>query len=234
MIKILFSFLFAVVFFLFLAIFGIAMLVRSFLKTKPNKIRIKEDLQILKKKVKDQLLIDLSPWENNELELLSLEQINKKIQRSNAGTFGQGIISSIYHEPLIAYAYKKYGGSKHNALLFAKSSEHEYVYRITSKGTFITMDGKELGELRENGVIYNPENRMIGRINKNQNELLLPIMVKGREIASLINPKLNKNDTVPRALDLVSKSVTDEEEAIFVALAAFELAYNNEQDNSFY
>ena len=50
---------------------------------------------------------DLVPLESEELELMSLNQLNQSLKKGMTTT-AKGVFTSIYQEPLVAYSYKKY------------------------------------------------------------------------------------------------------------------------------
>ena len=57
---------------------------------------------------------ELIPWSGEEINLLSLK--DGTVERKKRGTtVVQGTFNSIYHEPMITYAYKKYMSKKENA-----------------------------------------------------------------------------------------------------------------------
>ena len=216
------------------AVLSITLIFKLFTEFQPGSEKINEDLRMLKLKAEKQLLIDLAPFDKEDYELLSLDKLGKKIKRRFFVTTGQGIITSIYEEPLITYAYKKYISPGIDALMYARSSKHEYVFRITNKGIAIQIDGKKIGVLKRNGVLYNPARKMIARINKSHTDLHSPIFIGEKEVGSLVNPKVSTS-YVPRALDLVDLNLLNEkEEEIFSALATLELAFNTEENDSLY
>lgn len=190
---------------------------------QPGRSKIKADLQKMKAEIQP-FIDELIPWTKEELELLSANQINIKIKKSIVTT-AKGIITSIYHEPLIAWSYKRYVSPERNAVIYARSAHREFVFRIKKDKTEIKIDGHVIGTLRKNGVLYSSKtNRLMARINRQDDELLLPILVGEKEVASLINPQLN-GKTNPRAFEFLEVN-NKEEEAILLSLAIFEFVKN--------
>jgi len=187
---------------------------------QPGRSKIKADLQKMKAEIQP-FIDDLVPWTKEEMELLSLNQINKTVKKGFVST-AKGVITSIYHEPLIAWSYKRYVSPENNAVIYARSSHHEFVFRIKKDKTEFKIDDHVIGELRENGILYSSKtNRLMARINKSKDELLLPVLVGDKEVASLINPNLTTK-TNPRAFEFLSE-MNNEEEAVLLSMAIFEM-----------
>ena len=81
----------------------------------PGRKKIQKDLKVLKADLKP-LVSDLVPWTEEEMEQLSLNMVKKKSSKNITKTV-KGIFTTIYHEPMIAWAYRKYVSSKDNALI---------------------------------------------------------------------------------------------------------------------
>ncbi|MEM6967110.1 MAG: hypothetical protein AAF573_20270 [Bacteroidota bacterium] len=163
---------------------------------------------------------ELVPWTREELELLSSNQVKQKVKRGIITT-AKGVFTSIYHEPLIAYSYKKYISSKDNAVLYARTSHHEFVYRTQKGQTEIFIDNQKVGYLNEQGLLYGgKKKRLLARINQDQDTLDLPIIVRDKELGTLV--KSNAGTVNPRAFQFVSK-MGHKEEAVFLSLAVLEL-----------
>ncbi len=204
----------------FAAIYALYELLTNF---QPGRSKIKADLQKMKAEIQP-FIDDLVPWTKEEMELLSINQINKKIKKGIITT-AKGIITSIYHEPLIAWSYKRYVSPDSNAVIYARSSHHEFIFRLRKDKTELKIDDQVIGTLRENGVLYSKKtNRLMARINRSNDELLLPVLVGDKEVASLINVnKTTKSN--PRAFEFLSE-MNEKEEAILLSLAILEFVKN--------
>ena len=134
----------------------------------------------------------------------------------------KGIFTSIYHEPLIVYSYRKYIATKENAILYARTSQNEFAYRIKKKGIDVNIDGQYAGVLKENGGLYGGRrNRLLARINRDDELKLHPIVVGDKEVASVLNPtKTDKHN--PRAFQFL-RPMESKEEKMFMALAILEM-----------
>lgn len=213
-------------FLIFIVLIGVASYVAIYalyqflINFQPGKSKIKADLLKMKAEIQP-FIDDLVPWTKEELELLSVNQINKKINKSITTT-AKGIITSIYHEPLIAWSYKRYVSPDNNAILYARSAHHEFVFRIRKDTTEFQIDNQVIGTLKENGVLYSAKtNRLMARINRHPDELLLPVLIGNKEVASLTNP-VKTTKTNPRAFEFLSE-MNKEEEAVLLSLAILEM-----------
>lgn len=205
-------------------VFGVAalaILAKVIKNFQPSDKKINADVAQMRKEIAA-MNLDLVPWDKDETELFSLNQISQSIKK-NITTTAKGVFTSIYQEPMLAYVFKKYVSPSLNAVLFAKTARHEYVYRIRKDEIQVSIDGKALGVLKEDGVLYSTrKNQVLARIAKGSDELLLPMIVNNREVAHIVNPsKVDK--TNPRAFDLVDDNMTKEEEEVFLALGVLEV-----------
>ena len=209
----------------FLAVFSVAsvaiyLLYQLLTNFQPGKSRILSDFRKMRTEIKewsDQLV----PWNKEEKSLLSLRQVNQQVKRGMNKT-AKGIFTSIYHEPLVVYSYRRYISTKENAILYARTSQNEFAYRINKKGIDVNIDGQYAGVLKENGGLYGGrKNRLLARINRDDELKLHPIVVGEKEVASVQNP--NKTDKHnPRAFQFL-RPMESKEEKIFMALAIFEM-----------
>lgn len=212
----------AVVFGLTFGLVGLYLLYQILTNFNPGQKRVQEDIRKMRQELST-WVAQLVPWDKEDTELFSLNQINQ-IKKKSVFTVAKGVFTSIYHEPMVAYAYKKYVGPGLNAVLYARTSKHEYVYRIRNKGIQIAVDGQALGTLDNEGMLRGgKKNHLLARINRQQEEqLLLPVVVNDREVASLTNPAL-ANSPNPRAFQFLKDDLQPEEEKLLLSLAVLEM-----------
>jgi len=208
---------------LLLAAIGIVLMVKVFSNFMPSNRRIDQDLQKMKADM-DKWVDDLVPLTEEELELFSFNQ-EKQVIRKGLSKTAKGIYTSIYHEPAVAYSYKEYLGSGRRALLYVRTSEHEFVYSVSKKGIKIGINNKSVGTLKEDGVLYGARsNRMIARINRDNPELLLPIIVNEKEVASVAPYQPQKDAKLgKRAFEFVREDMSQDEEEVFLSLGILEV-----------
>ncbi|MEM1120084.1 MAG: hypothetical protein AAGJ18_06515 [Bacteroidota bacterium] len=198
-----------------------------FTNFQPGKNRVLADFRKMRDEISewsDQLV----PWNREEMSLLSLRQVNQKVKRGMKKT-AKGIFTSIYHEPLVVYSYRKYIAAKENAILYARTSRNEFAYRIQKKGIDVNIDGQYAGILKDNGGFYGGRrNRLLAKINRDDELKLHPIIIGEKEVASVQNP--NKTDKHnPRAFQFI-REMDNKEEKMFLALAILEMVQESLQE----
>lgn len=201
------------------AILALYFLYFALIHYQPGKGKIRTDLKKMKNEIAP-YIEELVPWTKEELELLSSNQVKQKISKGIITT-AEGVFNSIYHEPLIAYSYKKYISSKDDEVIYARTSNHEFVYRTKKGSTELIIDNQKVGVINQQGLLHGGRRkRLLARINKSENELELPIIIGDKERGTLIKPE---SDAVnPRAFQFV-REMGKNEEAVFLSLAVFEL-----------
>lgn len=156
----------------------------------------------------------LVPWDKDMLGLLSL---NKQDERK-PGVFGSirsGVYSSIYHEPVLAYATLKSG---QNAVTLARTSDREFVFRKKAKETEIWINKEPFGLYIDGNLISAGKGgRMIGRLEKRPEESAFPVVLGDAPSATLSNPVVVRSPN-PRALTML-KDMGPEEQNTLLAMA---------------
>jgi hypothetical protein len=168
---------------------------------------------------------ELVPINKEELELFSLGQ-DKQVLRKGITTTAKGVYTTIYHEPVLAYSYREYLGSKDkpNALLYVRTAEHDYVYWINKGVRSLFIDGQEVGKLTPTGELLGKRTgKQIASMRKDNPEFL-PVQVGNREVGSLTRKQAGgENGLYERAFEYLQPELTDKEEQLFLALSALEL-----------
>ncbi len=203
-----------------LAVGGVSVLSKVMGNWSPRRGKIQKDLKEMKEDMA-KWAKGLVPMGHDELELLSLNQTNQKVKKGIVKT-AKGVFTSIYHEPMIAYSMKKYVSTGANAIIYVRTAENEFIYRIKDKTTEVVINHQLAGNMDKDGDFYGAKSKkLLARVNKSSDAALLPVILGGREVGSLVNPE--KTDTTnPRALQFVDQ-MNKEEETLFLALAILEL-----------
>jgi hypothetical protein len=203
---------------------GIYLFSKVFRDFQPGNKKIQADLKKMQEEI-DSLSVDLVPLNLEELELVSFGQELQVVKKRFTPT-GRGVFTTIYHEPAIAYSYKKYTGSKVQALIFAKTTQYQFAYLVRKNGVQVVVNKDLLGTFQENeGVLY----EVSGRRKKALAQIRIgpegvdPVVVGGREVASL-NP-VNPNNAVlsQRAFAFVKSDISGEEIKLFLSIAVFRM-----------
>lgn len=163
-------------------IVGALFMLKFLRNVQPDETEVAEDLVELKKmcaKFKG----GLEPFS----EEISSSRLDQVLEKGQART-GSGVFLSTLGQPIIAYAYRKYIGPSTNATIYVLTSEHEYVYRYTTKGAEITIDGKKQGILRENGKLYNFKNEEVATVERSGAISQNKILIDNKEVAKIALP----------------------------------------------
>ena len=187
---------------------------------QPGSNKINQDLERMRSEI-DPWVGELVPWTQQDMELLSHHRVNQELKKGIAPT-AKGVLTSIYNEPMMAYSYKRYVSPNRNALLLVRTSNHEWVYRIRDKKVEVMIDRQVVGDIREDGRFYHRKsNQLLAQIQRGEDELILPVLVGEREVGSLSVPEA-PSKIYDRAFQLLAP-MTEEEEALFLSLSAYEL-----------
>ena len=207
-----------------IGVVGLLLLMRVIADYQPNERKVKADLQ----KMRDEIAQyggELAPIDKQELDLFAVEQVQRTLKKRAVLT-AKGVFTTIYHEPVAAYSYKRYVSSKLNALLYVRTAEREFVYRFKGKEVQIILNKQPLGTIKENGVLYSAQDgSMLARINS-ETAGLLPVVSKDRELGSITArnlPAAAKPGLQSRAFEFVNDNLNDQEETLFMSIALMEL-----------
>lgn len=161
---------------------GLYFLARFLRNVQPTGDEIDEDLVTLKKSVA-QFKGGFMPW-TEEMSPKQMEEIMDKDQKRS----GSGVFLSRDGDPVFAYAFRKYIGPGRNAVLYILSMDHEYIFRITNKGTEVTMDDVKQGLIRENGVFYDVRNDEVAKLKRHGASSINKIFIGDEEVAKIALP----------------------------------------------
>jgi hypothetical protein len=190
-----------------------------FSNIKPGKGRIQKDLAEFRKTLKP-LMVDLVPMEEGEIDLLSSNP-NITSSKKRVTQTWQGNFISIYHENMIVFGYRKYVSKSEDAILYAKTANHEYTYRMQGEVCEIVVDDKLLGYLKGDDILYLAKNKKPFAAYNRSNDSLIAITINGKEVGNIYKEGIVKQPN-PRAFELITK-MPKEHQLTFISLAIFEL-----------
>jgi len=166
---------------------------------------------------------NLVPLNKEELDLFSLAQ-DKRVVKSGAGATAKGTFTTIFHEPVVSYSYRRYLGKKENELLYARTAEHDYVYWTEDGKTSLEIDGRPVGSMEGNALFGRKTGKELARIATIAKENYLPVSVGNREVGSLTLKPLGTDDPLnQRAFQFIPDDLNDKEEQLLMSLATREL-----------
>lgn len=175
------------------------------------------------KKDMDSWSADLVPLNKAELDLFSLTQ-DKQVVKSGTGATAKGTFTTIFHEPVVSYSYRRYLGSKANELLYARTAEHDYVYWTENGKTSLEIDGQPVGNMEGNALFGQKTGKELARIATVARENYLPVSVGNREVGALqLKPLSNDDPLSQRAFQFIPDDLNDKEEQLLMSLATREL-----------
>lgn len=208
-------------------LFIVLMIALSYSATKvrlPLNKRMPKDLLRLKQ-LCSRFIERLIPWEKKEIELLSLNRIEEKINKRN-GFESTGAFASIYQEPLFSYGYKQYPTRDNYAVLYAQTKETELFYYEYPKEVEVQVNGVLLGRIID-GKLYGSDGRILANFLDNPAESYTTVVIGNKDVGHILAKDSYNNDVNPRALDLVSEDMTKEENTVFLAMVVWKIVKDN-------
>jgi hypothetical protein len=210
-------------FFLTIAVFfgsAFFVLVKLFssINFSPDTKAWKETLRRLRERLQQQAGDTLVPWDKEMFSLLSLNQTNIKKAGWMDGTYS-GTFTTIYHEPVLAYAGRKSGA---NGVLVARTSDRELIFRQKGKETEIWVNSQPFGVFVDGALLSaGRTSHLLAQFNAGSEESELPVLLGNKTAAAISNPD-KKTGPNPRALTLLRDLTPDEENAL-LALALLKM-----------
>lgn len=199
---------------------GIYFLLKFLRNVQPTTSEVEEDLKELKARIK-QFKGGFVEW----TEEISSNQVNQILTKDNARS-GDGVFLSTTSEPIFAYAYKNYIGPGENSVMYILSQDHEYIFRITNKGTEVTIDGQKKGLIRENGVYYDNKNDEVAKVVRHGASGVNKIYIGGEELAKIALPDAISS----KALTVNKIDLSELESSTIRMMAVYELVSNIEDE----
>ncbi|MEM9928428.1 MAG: hypothetical protein AAF840_01290 [Bacteroidota bacterium] len=176
---------------------------------------IKEDM--------DNWSADLVPLNKEELDLFSLAQ-DKQVVKTGAGASAKGTFTTIFHEPVVSYSYRRYLGKQVNELLYARTAEHDYVYWTENGKTTLEIDSQPVGTIDQGTLFGSKTGKALASIGTTPRENYLPVSVGNREVGALTTLPVAKNDALSqRAFQFIPEDLNEKEEQLLMSLATLEL-----------
>ncbi|MBL7776297.1 MAG: hypothetical protein JNK89_09870, partial [Saprospiraceae bacterium] len=128
---------------------------------------------------------ELVPWDGEMLSLLSLNRINEK-KPGWFRAFSMGQYTTIYHEPVVAYATQRFGNV---SVTVIRTSDREYVLRRKGKETEIWLNNQPLGLLVD-GALLSPgkKSQLLARLDRKPEEAQHPLLLGDAPAVTLNNP----------------------------------------------
>ena len=195
-------------------------LFRMVLKIPPGIRKVNQDLALMREISKTEV-DHLIPFQTeNEIELMSLKH-EMKTQKQGLDKILLGKIYSIYHEPMVAFAYKDYIKGVRDALLYCRTRNSEFIFRVKKRDTDVYFNGKQVALIDVNNVMHGLRSRTVLGRTKPYSKDLLSVIIKDKDVGQMFNPS-RPHAPQQRAFTLIS-NLNEEEEGIFLAMTLYEM-----------
>lgn len=206
----------------FVAIGTVGVIAAVAKKSWPGEKRIKEELKKMSLLV-DKISTDLLPLDKEGLDLLAFYQEHRKVS-VGMSTEAQGVFTTLYHEQAIAYSYKKFlgGENDNNALLYMRTAKKEFVYHLRKKGITLFINGKVVGDIRDQGTkLYGArKKRLLAQINTTSQKEYMPVVVYDKEVGNISKPMVfDEKQPNHRMFQFMATQISPEEKALFLGLS---------------
>lgn len=179
---------------------------------KPGRSKIQKDLQQIRAELAP-YVAELVPLTSEEMEQLSFNQI-KRSSKSGMVKSSKGVITTVYHEPVVAWAYRGYVSKDENGLLYARTRDQEFIYRLKKGETEMVIGEKLIGFITEQGRVVNQKgDKQIAQLSQNYENQVLPLKVNDKLVGGLANPEKGQKGNT-RVFQHLTKMEKEEEELV--------------------
>ncbi len=181
----------------------------------------KRTLEKLQTRIRSQAAGALVPWDEEMLALLSLNRVNVKKPGFWDST-SEGVFSSIYQEPILAYAGQTSGKT---AAYVARTSAKEFIFRQKEKETEIWINNQPFAVFI-NGTLLaaGRSTQILARLEAEPAEAQWPVLLNDKAAAAITNPQRAASaGPNPRALTLLRKVTSEEEDALLALTLLYAL-----------
>ncbi len=192
--------------------FVVFQVLQFFFSIQVSSSRFKKDVDSLKEKL-EEIKKTLITIDQETVRLLSFGKEENFI-KDNISIYKEGLFTSIYHEPMLAYIFKQYITRRDKAILLVETKNDTYEYYISNQSTRVVKNDLPYGVIQSSGDLIDNEGNLLVTISL-ADKKMLPILKGEKHIAILNNPR-TQSSALSRAFDLVDTDSSIEEEAIIV------------------
>lgn len=172
---------------------------------------------------------DLAKWKETliplhlqeELELLSSQYLPLGGKSKKKRTPESGLFATIYQEPAIAWSYRLYPDKARQAILVARTAEQEYLYKFREQEVEIVIGPYRVGSLTAARQLISSRKRELLAQYGKSNTSYMPVLVYGREVASLVLPS-ETPAPMPRAFAYLME-MNENERELLISLTILEM-----------
>lgn len=195
-------------------VFYVAASFLSGLAFNPESRAWKDLLNKLRDRIKKRMVDPLPACDAETLAHLSLKPILLKKASWSDNTF-EGAFSTIYKEPVLLFAGQKSGNT---AVILARTSDREFIFRQKGKETEIWRDGQPYAVWINNTLLSSgKQGKLLAKLETDPELRQWPVLIGQSEAATLANAE-RAISPIPRALMLL-RNLNPEEEQVLLVMA---------------
>lgn len=202
---------------------GVSLIAIAMKSSWPSEKALREHFKQLEAKT-EILVTDFLPLDTESLELFSFQQINHTRKKGLTPTVS-GVFTTIFEEPVLAYAYKKFmgGGVTENALIVARSANHVFSYTLRKKIIQLNINSQDVGYIK-NDVLYGKKSKNpIAEIKAADNTGTRSIVIDNIEMGLLLPNNMASKKISGRAFQFVKDEMSKRQLLLFIALTGIHL-----------
>lgn len=211
---------------LILAGAGFVLFAQSAPNFMPGQKKVLSDLKQIREEVLA-MSAELVPVRSEDLETVSSKEV-ASVAKKRLVTNHKGIFVTIFDEHAVAYYCRRYLSNKSDALIFAKTTRHEFFYWLHGTTCEIAVDEQQVGNFEEaSGTLLGARTKKPIAVLEKKEGSSPAIQIQGRQVARLAPPKPGAKDILSRRVfEFVKNDLSPEEEAIVMAIAILEMIRN--------
>lgn len=192
----------------------------EFFNLEPVRNRMKRDAENLRKEITP-WIGELVEWDDEERALVSYNISEQHPKRwADKAKVVRCKVTTIYHEPLLLFARRRYNRQK--ALVLVRNSRDEYLYQIRGEAIEVVYNGS-LSAVIEKDSLYSLRPRRLLAAKQTPHPPYPSILVGKEEIAQLIPPSDTSSGYVSRAFSFI-KDPEGDAEILFLTLAYWDMS----------
>ncbi len=161
----------------------------------------------------------LTPISAQELKLLSMKVLSQKV---GAGIYytEKGAMYSIYDEPMISYAYKKYFDDK--AILVAATKDATFEFTLNNFNTELRINNFNKGIISKDGQLLSADGMQHAMLDLDALDGHHKILLEKKAVATIVNPQNDYSDQT-RVFTVLDELQDKDQENVLLALTIYDI-----------
>ena len=187
---------------------------------KVSASEIKKDLYQMNIELKDWDK-NLIEWDKKELNIFSLHSKNK-VYKTSIGKLLKGFFTSIYEEPLMIFAAKKYDKRGAHALVLCKTSDYLFKFRKKEDVVWVICNETAIGTIEGEHKLMNTKDQVLASFQRHRNQSGKYFINVGDRQIGTIKLKQESTKHVQRAFEYLDE-MNEKEEIHFLGLVFYKI-----------